>query len=326
MTRSRHLNSSQKIKYSSIKIFTGSDLSRRRIPFMSVKSPKPGPVLWLTACGHGDEVGGIVVVQEIFKRLRKSSLLMGSVCAFPLMNPIGFESVSRNITLSKEDLNRSFPGNKNGSLAERIAEQIFSTIIQTNPSLVLDLHNDWMKSIPYAVVDNEPDRKCRDAYKKTLDFSEKTGFLSILDTDNLRKSLSYNLLLHGIPALTLELGESYVVNEKNVNFGVKSILNILSSLRIIRPIDDVFEHASKAEFKNRILEYSSQPVSSSSGIIRFLLKPGDIVKKNQPIAKIYNSFGKLQETIVAINNGMILGHSDSSVAFPGSPIMSFGII
>ena len=114
-------NSSQKVKYSFIKILTGSDLSRRRLPFMSIESRNTGPSVWLTACGHGDEVGGMVVIQEIFKILRKKPLLKGSVYAFPLMNPIGFETASRNITLSKEDLNRSFPGNINGSLAERIA-------------------------------------------------------------------------------------------------------------------------------------------------------------------------------------------------------------
>ena len=59
---------SQKIKYSFIKIMTGSDLSRRRLPFMSAESSKSGPVVWLTGCGHGDEVGGTVVIQEIFKR------------------------------------------------------------------------------------------------------------------------------------------------------------------------------------------------------------------------------------------------------------------
>jgi hypothetical protein len=33
----------------------------------------------------------------------------------------------------------------------------------------------------------------------------------------LKRSLSYSLLQHDIPALTLELGESYVVNERNID-------------------------------------------------------------------------------------------------------------
>lgn len=53
---------------------------------------------------------------------------------------------------------------------------------------------------------------------------------------------------------------------------------------------------------------------------------GRIEGKEQPIAKIYNAFGKLQVTMIFTEDGIILGHSDTSVAFPGKPIMSFGII
>ena len=42
--------------YSFKKIMTGSDLSRRRLPVMCATSGNPGPVVWLTACSHGDEV------------------------------------------------------------------------------------------------------------------------------------------------------------------------------------------------------------------------------------------------------------------------------
>ena len=70
---------------------------------------------------------------------------------------------------------------------------------------------------------------------------------------------------------------------------------------------------------------SQQPLSSTSGVIRFLAKTGDMVKKGQPVAKIYDAFGELEETITAPDGGIILGHSDFSVAFPGVPVMAFGI-
>ena len=49
-------------RYSFLKILTGSDLSIRRLPVMSVSSRNPGPVIWLTGCMHGDEVGGLIVI------------------------------------------------------------------------------------------------------------------------------------------------------------------------------------------------------------------------------------------------------------------------
>ncbi len=325
MKAKRDENHSQRVKYSFLKLLTGSDLSRRRLPLMAVESIRPGPVVWLTGCIHGDEVTGIVTIQEIFKTLRRQQLLKGAVYAFPLMNPIGFETASRNITLSKEDLNRSFPGDKTGSVAERIAERIFSTIEQTKPTLVLDLHNDWMKSIPYALVDPNPGGAHKQAYEYTKKAAEKSGFLVIMETDDVRRSLSYSLLEHDIPALTIELGESYVVNEKNVEYGVRSILGILAHLEMTSKPNEDFAFQTAQPVTAKTLKLSFLPVSSASGIVRFLRQPGDIVKKGQQVAKIYNAFGKLQDTLLCQNDAIVLGHSDFSVAFPGAPVMAFGV-
>jgi len=316
----------QKVSYSFLKMLTGSDLSRRRLPFMSVESTNKGSVVWLTGCIHGDEVTGIVIIQEVFKRIQKQHLLHGSIYAFPLMNPIGFETASRNITLSREDLNRSFPGNKNGSVAERIAAIVFDKIIQTNPDLVLDLHNDWMKSIPYTVIDPSPGTAHKQAYEKTKTAAAKSGFITVLDTDEVKSSFSYSLLQQNIPALTIELGESYVVNEKNVTYGVQSVLSILAHLQMIEQPAEAFNFPTTPQTGQKILKFSSQPVSGVSGIIRFLVKPGDLVKSGQPVAKIYNAFGKLQDTVICTNDAIVLGLSDSSVAFPGAPIMAFGVL
>ena len=146
----------QRIRYSFLQILTGSDLSRRRLALMEAASPEPGPVVWVTACAHGDEVGGIAVVQELFRRLRRTPLRRGRLCAFPLMNPTGFEMMTRHLGVTQDDLNRAFPGDANGSLAQRIAHLIFTAITETAPRLVIDLHNDWIKSIPYVVIDPPP--------------------------------------------------------------------------------------------------------------------------------------------------------------------------
>jgi predicted deacylase len=323
MSTSKGQKPAQRISYSFIKILTGSDLSRRRLPFMSIESVNHGPVVWLTACIHGDEVTGIVTIQEVFKKIQRQKLCCGSLYAFPLMNPIGFETASRNITLSREDLNKSFPGNSDGSLAERIADRIFTTINATDPSLVLDLHNDWMKSIPYTLIDVGPpgsEKACR----KTGLIAEKSGFLTVLETEHLPKRLSYSLLQQGVPALTIELGESYVVNEKNVEYGVRSIFSVLAYLGMVEQTAAQFRFQLPDVVTGQAVKFCSEPVSSASGIIRFLAKPGEIVRKGQPVAKIYNTFGKLQGTIVCLDDGIVLGHSDSSVAYPGAPVMAFG--
>ena len=315
-----------KIRYSLLKILTGSDLARRRLPFMSICSPVPGPVVWLTACMHGDEVGGMVVIQEIFKKLRHG-LLRGTINAFPLMNPIGFETISRDITFSREDLNRSFPGNPEGSLGERIAHQIFSTVTGTNPNLLLDLHSDWKQSIPFALLDKRPAGMSKRIYGFLKKICKESGFYIIEDADEIHSSLTHNLLRYNIPAVTFELGESYVVNEKIIEYGVQAVLNILVELQMVAgSFQSVSYPLHPLVDGQQILKYSDKPFCTKSGIIRFLAKPGELMQSNQPVLKIFNAFGKLQETITANATSLVLGNADTAVAFPGMRAMAFGII
>jgi predicted deacylase len=310
--------------YSFLKILTGSDLSRRRLPLMSIKGRREGPVVWLTACVHGDEVGGIVIIQELFRKL-STQLRIGSVYAFPLMNPIGFETVSRQITLSKEDLNRSFPGDKNGSLAERIAERILTTITATQPLLALDLHNDWIRSIPYALIDRRAGTGGTDADDRTRRFARLTGLATVVEAEDVPNTLSSTLLDRGIPALTLEMGQSYVVDERSIEHGVSAIWNVLTNLQMVDSSHASFRYPLPDAVRDRLLHYFDRPLSSTSGIVRFHARPGDLVREGQKLARVYNALGKAQETIVALKDGLILGHSDYSVTFPGAPVMVFGV-
>ena len=317
--------SSVRISYSFMKILTGSDLSRRRLPVMSAISESLGPVVWLTACGHGDEVSGIVIIQEVFRKIRRQ-MVCGAVHAFPLMNPLGFETRTRNITVSREDLNRSFPGSVTGSLGERIAHRIFSAIVETSPTLVLDLHSDWIESIPYVLIDRDPGGPHKAAYKKTIEAGKHAGFCLIVDSEELTKTLSHSLLLKGVPSLTLELGGPYSVNQANVSHGLEAIWNMLAYLGVTGPRDSTFSYPLPPGYRDaKLLKYSDKPYGSKTGIIRFLVNPGDEIKAGQPFAKIVNAFGKHQETVTAINDAIVLGHSDSAAAFPGMPIMAFGV-
>ena len=316
--------------YSFINVLTGSDLSSRRLALMHIKGKQDGPVVWLTGAVHGDEVGGMVIIQEIFKELRKSPLIKGTLYAMPLMNPIGFESGTRGVPLSEEDLNRSFPGDEHGSIAERMASTIFQTIMRTKPSLVLDLHNDWQASIPYTLIDPYPGGAHKESYEMVKKLSMRAGFPVINekespeDTDELKKTLSGSMLLQNIPSFTFELGGAYSVHEKHIELGIQAIWNVLEELEMVLP-RTAKEHLNIPQsFKNKILRYSHEPRADSSGIIRFAVKPGEVVTKGQKVANIYNVFGKLQSTLTAPKDGLVLGHADSAVAFPGAEVLAFG--
>lgn len=311
------------LNFSFIKILTGSDMSRRRLPLMVARAKQAGPTVWLVGCIHGDEVGGTVVIQELFRRIRLQ-LARGEVWAFPLVNSIGFETTSRQLTFTKEDLNRSFPGDANGSLAERIADLVFSRIIGTRPDLVLDLHNDVRKSIPYVLIDPPTSTPSAVPYATLLEYARTTE-LPVVQDDVLRRTLTYNLVARGIPALTFELGESHVVNEVNVADGVACIWRILAGLEMVDPRTST-PVTSRGSATDKVYRYSDQPVTSSSGIVRYLVRPGDFVRAGQRVAIIFNAFGRKVETLTVMDAGLVLGHTDTSAAFPGLAIMALGAL
>lgn len=314
-----------------VPILTGSDLSRRRLPHLCAKSARRGPVIWLTACAHGDEVGAIVVIHEVFRRLKKQPLLKGELQAFPLMNPIGFDVCARHVPLSEEDLNRSFPGASSGSLGERIADRIFQTIVQTKPALVLDLHNDWTRTIPYVLLENLPEAvrktKVDHAQTRAAAVATLTDFPMVLEPDPLRRTLSHSLLLHGVPALTIELGESRVVNEQNVALGVRAIWSILADHALVTPWRDEITPLTLApEAYKHVLNYTSHPLCSHSGIIRFLCRPGQFVEADKALARVEDAFGRSRETLRTPSSALVLGVADSSVAYPGAPVAALGLL
>lgn len=239
------------------------------------------------------------------------------------MNPIGFDVCSRHITLSEEDLNRSFPGNPEGSLAERMAHTILQSILVTEPSLVLDLHNDWTRTIPYIVLDaisDNPSAAEQGIRDKLFRLARHTNFPIVEEPNPLRRSLSHTLVQAGIPALTFELGESQVVNEANVAKGVAAIWGILAELGMVEA-DANLEPNGVAD----LLRYSSNPLCSTCGILRFLCEPGQKVQKGQPLARVYDAFGRILETLRAEGDALVLGVADSSATFPGAHAVALGL-
>lgn len=311
-----------KIRRTSLRIFTGSDLARRSLPLLRAETGVAGPTVWLTACAHGDEIGGIVVVQEVFRALEKEHLTRGALLALPLMNPIGFDSCSRKIPVSEEDLNRSFPGDAEGTLAQRMAARIFTTLLESKPEVVLDLHNDWSRSIPYCVLDRLP---ASPATGRAAMLAGATGFPVVVESDTLRHTLSHSLLKHRVAALTIELGESSVVNEENVALGVTAVWAVLEKLAMVSgslaqtPLFPALVPAGS-------LRYSDRPLCSCSGIIRFLVKPGEEVRPGQRLAHVDDTFGRRRETIRATARALVLGVADSSVAYPGAPVVALGLM
>jgi predicted deacylase len=96
-----------------------------------------GPVLLLSAALHGDELNGIEIILRLLSRL-SAKKLAGTVLAVPVVNVYGLINKSRYLP-DRRDLNRSFLGSSNGSLASRLAK-LFTNELLLPATHAVDLH------------------------------------------------------------------------------------------------------------------------------------------------------------------------------------------
>ena len=100
-----------------------------------IHSENEGPIIYISGGIHGDERAawytGVL--------MKDCTVSCGDLYVLSQANIIGANKVSRRVE-GKEDPNRFFPGNPNGTLTQVLDYAIFSDIQDKNPDLVLDLH------------------------------------------------------------------------------------------------------------------------------------------------------------------------------------------
>jgi predicted deacylase len=97
------------------------------IPIMVAKQGQ-GPTLLLTGGNHGDEYEGPVALMRLMRELPMEKI-NGRVIIVPAINLPAFQAGTRTSPIDGGNLNRTFPGNRNGSVTEMIAHFVETELI-----------------------------------------------------------------------------------------------------------------------------------------------------------------------------------------------------
>jgi uncharacterized protein len=128
-----------------------------RWPVFEAVGARDGPRLSLLAGVHGCEYPAIAAVRRFMAGL-DTGRLSGSILAVPTVSPTSF--ARRSAFVVPEDgrnLNRSFPGDPNGSFTDALADHVFREFIAP-AEMVIDLHGgDLFEALePFALYDRSP--------------------------------------------------------------------------------------------------------------------------------------------------------------------------
>lgn len=127
------------------------------------------------------------------------------------------------------DLNRSFPGAKNGPLPERLAEAIMSAL--AGAALVVDVHasNIYLQEIPQVRINQEFESLLVPlAGHMNLDLIWLHGAATVLET-----TVAHSLNSTGTPCLVVEMGVGMRITPEYCEQLVAGILNTWRELGIL---------------------------------------------------------------------------------------------
>ncbi|NBH26731.1 succinylglutamate desuccinylase [Lachnospiraceae bacterium] len=190
------------------------------------KNPKKKRLVIVTGI-HGDEFEGQYICYEMVRRLtKKQEKLTGTVDVYPALNPLGLDVASHKVPKLEMDLNRMFPGNKNGTAMERVAAAIVEDI--SGADMCLDMHasNSFVREIPQVRL-NE-------------DFAEKMlPFAKLLNADMVwtnatatvhESTLAHSMNMLGVPSMVVEMGVGNRIDRVYGNQVVEGIFHLMEEL------------------------------------------------------------------------------------------------
>lgn len=259
-----------------------------RIPVSVIRGLKPGPVLALLAGVHGYEYPGITALQRLRKSVHARDL-SGTLILVHIANPPSF--YGRTIYTSPADgknLNRVFPGKKDGTLSERIADSITRNVIGQADYLV-DLHagdgNEVLRPYVYMPVTGDPEL---DAASRGMALAFGLDHIVIDEAPLLPKEASIytdqTALTRGIPAITTETGQLGSNDQYWIGLAERGIANLMRHLGMLQGIPDTNEN---------VVWLSGYEVvkSPATGIFQAAVRDGYAIAENGLLGNLVDAFG-----------------------------------
>ncbi|ANO51766.1 succinylglutamate desuccinylase/aspartoacylase family protein [Woeseia oceani] len=285
-------------------LYTSTSLS---MPVHVINGRRTGPVLFVSAAVHGDELNGVEIVRRLLRRKGLSSI-RGTLIAVPIVNVHGFLDQSRYLP-DRRDLNRSFPGSAKGSIAARLAS-IFLREIVKRSDYGIDLHTGAIdrSNLPQIRADlDDP---------KTLQLARAFGVPVIINSDVREGSLRGCSSEMGKPVLTYEAGEALRFDELSIRGGIRGILNVMRNIGMLT------EPRKGPQREPVIARSTSWARAPASGIVVGKVELGASVRKGQPLAIISDPLGRREEAVVARFDGIVIGRSNLPLAHEGDALFN----
>ncbi|MGI1679340.1 MAG: succinylglutamate desuccinylase/aspartoacylase family protein [Cellvibrionaceae bacterium] len=282
-----------------------------------------GPILFVNAAIHGDEINGVEVIRRVLK-LKQLNRLRGTLVAIPIVNVYGFLNNSRYLPDGR-DLNRSFPGSPKGSLASRIAHTFLNEIL-FKCTHGIDIHTGARHR------GNLPQIRADLSNPQVEQLAKAFGVPVVIDSKIRDGSLREMGDEKGIPILLYEAGEALRFDELSISAGVRGVVNVMREI-------DMLPKKTSAEKKSLSGEVSAAQLKREkkkretivskktnwiraphSGILRALVPLGAKVEKGNVLGLIGDPLGSHEYEVIADSDGIVIGRTYLPLVHEGEAV------
>ena len=267
------------------------------LPVRVVRGQKPGPVMFVSAALHGDEIIGVEIIRRLLRlrELREREEFCGTLLAVPVVNVPAFLQQSRYLP-DRRDLNRSFPGSETGSLTARLANLFLKEVVGKS-AFGIDLHTGAIHR------PNLPQIRADLGNPETLRLARAFGVPLMLNSTPTKGTLREHTTKKGIPVLLYESSEALRFDEQCIRIGVQGVMNVMAELGMVPRSGP--EPVPAAE--SVIARSTTWVRCPASGLLRPQAALGDLVRNGQVLGMVGDPFGEFETPVVSAAEGIVIG-------------------
>ncbi len=280
--------------------------TKMALPAIVLHGAKPGPVLWLSAAIHGDEINGVAIVDEIVRQIDPQRL-SGTVLAVPMVNVFGLIHGSRYLP-DRRDLNRCFPGSRRGSLGARLAH-LFCDEIVHRADVGIDFHTGSNGRT------NLPQIRCDLDHAETSRLAEVFGATVAVHSSLRDGSLRAYAVKCKKPLLLYEAGEASRLSAKAIDVGVEGTLRVMSHLGMRKTTRERKERAVQ------LFRKSTWTRVHQSGLCRIDVDLGQPVNKGDHLGWVINPAEGTRSSVCTKESGLVIGRATDGLVHRGDAVV-----
>ncbi|RIV43891.1 succinylglutamate desuccinylase/aspartoacylase family protein [Flagellimonas pelagia] len=287
------------------------------IPVIIAKGSGEGEVLGLTASIHGNELNGIPIIQNVIASL-DATKMKGIVVAIPGLNPLAIANNQREF-IDLQDLNRLFPGKKNGNRSQQMAYQIAQKVIPLF-NYHVDLHTASFGRVNSLYGRGDMQDDTLSTMLRILEpdiIVSNKGVASFGEASGL--TMRAYAISKGVKSITLEYGNPQVYQQDMIERGTKGVTDLLKWLGFTQGTVTVPP-------ARNVCSKSYWIFTQKGGYLDVLVDLGQKVKKGDPIGILKDPFGEVVEEVNAPEDGIVIGKSSNPVNISGGRVIHLGIL